>query len=370
MIPNSRPDVGDAELERIREAVDSGWIGLGPKVAEFESAFGDRYGYRNVVATNSCTAALDLALESSPLSGSEVLVPAITFVSTAHAARYNDLDVTFVDVRPETLNMDPASLERRISDETAAVVPVHYGGQPAEMDRIVAVAHAHDSVVVEDAAQATGATIDGEAVGTVGDVGCFSFGATKPLTTGQGGALVTDDDDVADEAARLSRLGVDRTTHDRFDDDGYDWYYEVTDVGYKYFMHDVAAAMGLAQLERQPELRARRAAIADRYREAFADLDAVSPLETKPNVTHARFNNTVLVPPGDRNDLLAHLGDDDVAASVHFMPLYEHPLFDSQDPDLPTTEAVWPRILTLPMSAAFDDRQIDRVIDSVTGFYR
>ncbi|WP_302081591.1 DegT/DnrJ/EryC1/StrS family aminotransferase [Salinibaculum rarum] len=368
MIPVSRPDVGIAELREIAEALETGWIGFGPKVDEFESEFGDRYEYENVIATNAGTSALDLAIKASDLSGTEILVPPITWISTAHVARYNDYEVGFVDVDPETLNMDPSVLADRISEQTAAVIPVHYGGQPVEIPEIVEIAHAHDAVVIEDAAHAVGATYEDEFIGTTGDVGCFSFQATKPLTTGEGGALVTDDDELARTARRLSKLGVDKSTHERSDDEGYDWYYEVTHVGYKYFMHDISAAMGLVQLERQPDLRAKRHAVADRYDNAFERIEETTPLRTKDHVTHARYNYTMRVPATERDALIAHLNERDIGASVHYMPLYKHPVFERHDPDLPTTETVWEELVTIPMSPTLTPAEVDSVISAVESY--
>jgi len=369
MIPVARPEMGEAELEQVREAIESGWIGLGPKVDEFEERFAEQFGHDRVVATSACTHALDLALKAADLDGNEVLVPPITWVSTAHVARYNGLDVGWVDVDEETLCLDPDALRDRIGEDTAAVVPVHYGGQPADLDPIVEVAHEHDAVVVEDCAHAPGVEYRGESVGSIGDIGCFSFQATKPLSTGEGGAFVTDDDALADRARRLSKLGVDKSTHERDDDDGYSWYYEVTHTGYKYFMHDISAGIGLAQLDRLDGMLERRNAVADAYREGFADLEWVQPLADRDDSTHAYYNFTVRVPPADREPLIEHLDERDVGATVHYMPLYKHPVFDDHEPDLPTTERVWEEIVTLPMSSTFDAEDAATVVEAVRSYW-
>lgn len=368
MIPVAKPDVSDAALEQIKEAFDSGWIGLGPKVDKFESKFQDQFGHDYAIATNSCTHALDLSLKSTNLSGSEVLVPPITWVSTAFVPRYNGYDVGWVDVSPKTMNMSPEALRERISDDTAAVIPVHYGGQPAEIDQIIDIAYDHDATVVEDCAHAVGATFRDEPIGSIGDAGCFSFQATKPLTTGEGGALVTDDEDIASTARLSSKLGVDKSTHERSEEEGYSWYYEVKKVGYKYFMHDISAGIGIAQLDRLAETRAKRNQVADAYDEAFADINWVVPLEKKDHATHARYNYTVRVPHNHREAIITHLNEHDVGSTVHYMPVYKHPVFDGHDPDLPATEAVWEQILTLPMSSAFSEAEVKTVIDAVTSY--
>lgn len=368
MIPVAKPDVGERELKEVQEALKSGWIGLGPKVEEFEEAFGSQFGHENIIATNSGTSALDLALKSVDLSGTELLVPPITWISTAIVGRYNGLDVGWVDVRPDTLNMSPEALRERITEDTAAVIPVHYGGQPADVHAIVEIAHEHDAVVIEDCAHAVGTTVYGEPVGSVGDVGCFSFQATKPLTMGEGGALVTDDDKVGMEAKLMSKLGVDKSTHERSEEEGYSWYYEVIDVGYKYFMHDISAGMGLAQLERLPQMRARRNEVANAYRTAFKDVDWILPPADKDHVTNAHYNYTVRVPSSHREKLIEHLGENDVGATVHYMPLYKHPVFAEHDPDVPVTKAVWEEILTLPMSSTFTEEEVATVIDTLTAY--
>lgn len=368
MIPVAKPDVGDQELKQIEEALETGWIGLGPKVAEFETKFSGQFGYEDVIATNSGTNALDLAIKASDLSGSEILVPPLTWVSTAFVGWYNNYEIGWVDVVPETLNMSPDALQKRITDDTAAVIPVHYGGQPTEIDTIVDIAHDHDAVVIEDCAHAVGTKYQDEPIGSVGDIGCFSFQATKPLTMGEGGALVTDDEDVASQAKLMSKLGVDQSTHERSEDEGYSWYYEVRDIGYKYFMHDISAGMGLAQLERLPEMRTRRNEIADAYRDGFEELDWVMPLIDKDHVTHARYNYTVRVPSHHRDGIIEHLEEHDVGASVHYMPVYKHPVFEDHNPDVPVTETVWEQILTLPMSSTFTDEEVATVIDAVASY--
>lgn len=368
MIPVAKPDVGDAELEQVREALESGWIGLGPKVEQFEDAFGDQFGHEHTIMTNAGTSALDLALKASQLSGTEVLVPPITWISTAFVALYNQYEVGWVDVDPDTLNMDPDALESRISDDTAAVIPVHYGGQPGEIDRITDIAHDHDAVVIEDCAHAPGAEFRGEPVGSVGDIGCFSFQATKPLTTGEGGALVTDDSDIARRARRQSKLGVDKSTHERADEEGYSWYYEVTDVGYKYFMHDISAGIGLVQLDRFDETQRRREEVAATYRSAFEEIDWVTQLSEPEHATHSRYNYTIRVPAEERADVISHLANHDVSASVHYMPLYKHPVFEDHNPSLEHTETVWEELVTLPMSSCFTEEEVATVIEAVRAY--
>lgn len=369
MIPLSCPDIGEEEWSRVKSVFEDDCIALGPKVSEFEAEVKRILGIDGAVATNSGTAALDLALEAADLQGSEVLVPPITWISTAHAPRYHGYDVGWVDVEADTLNMDPEALEERISEDTAAVIPVHYAGHAVELEEIIEVAHAHDALVIEDASHGFGASYRGERIGSIGDIGCFSFQESKPVTTGEGGVLVTDEPEIEERARRLSKVGVDKTNrHERVDEDGYDWRYDVKAVGRKYFMHDVSAAIGLAQLERLEEIREGRKSVAQTYESAFADLKFVETLRNAPYVDHGHYNYTITVPPEHRSDLIDHLHQSGVEASVHYEPLYRHSVFEDHNPDVPVTREVFPQMVTIPMSSALTDEEVDQVVDAVVEF--
>jgi perosamine synthetase len=369
MIPVSRPDLDQEELKELEGSLESGWIGLGPKVEKFEDEFAKKFNYSNVIATNSCTSALDLALKAADLEGDTVLVPTITWVSTAFAALYNDLEVEFVDVKKDTLNMDPKSLEAKISGDTAAVIPVHYGGRPADIEDIINISRENNAKVIQDCAHAVGAEVEDDYVGLKGDIACFSFEAKKILTTGEGGAVVTNDDELAERIKRLSRLGVDKSTHEREDEEGYNWYYEVKDKGYKYFMHDISAGIGLAQLEKFEELVKRRREIADRYHENLSKIDDVETLNQKDEVRTSYYNFTIKVPPEERENIIEYLGERDIGVSVHYMPLYKHPVFDDKNPETPNTEEVWRKILTIPMTSTMSDEDVEKVIKSIEEFF-
>lgn len=371
MIPVSRPDVGARELEQLCEAFSSNWLALGPKVQEFESRIEDRYGYDHVVATNSGTAALDLAVRSLNLNGTEILVPPITWISTAVAGMYSGYDISWTDVKESTLNIDPDALADQISSDTAAVIVVDYGGQPVDLNQIRKITDAYDAALIEDACHAFGADYRGRPVGHIGDAACFSFQESKPLTTGEGGAFVTNNEEVYEKARRLSKMGVDKTNRfERTTDEGYDWTYDVTHVGYKYFMHDISAAVGLAQLDRFDEIQARRAAVAETYGDAFADVEWIDTLVRHDDRGHANYNYTVQVPAVHRDDLIGFLYERDIAATVHYEPLYRHSVFEGETPTLPTTERVWPRMLTLPMSSALTESELQRVVGAVKEYGR
>ena len=368
VIPLFRPSVGEEEVQAVRDALESGWIGLGPKTAEFERRFAELVGARHCVALNSATAALHLSamlLELGP--DDEVIVPAITFISTAHAVTYTGARVVFADVTPATLTIDPADVERKITSATRAIIPVHYSGHPCAMDELHAIARSRSLSVIEDAAHAAGAEYRGRRIGALSELTCFSFHAVKNMTTGEGGAVTTDS---AAHAARLRRLrwvGIDSDTWQRASDKKrYGWYYEVEEVGYKYHMHDVSAAIGLVQLDKLERLNERRRAIARRYDEAFADLPWLETPTVEPWARTAQ--HTYVVKLERRDELNAHLAELGIATGVHYMPLHHHPVYRAARADVPVAERVWRRLLLLPAFPDLADRDQEFIIENVRRF--
>ncbi|MBW3539459.1 MAG: DegT/DnrJ/EryC1/StrS aminotransferase family protein [Planctomycetes bacterium] len=384
MIQLFRPALGDDELEALAEVFHSGWIGLGPKTAEFEERFADFVGAQHAVAVNSATAALHLACIAAGVGpGDEVLVPTITFVSTAHAAAYCGARPVFVDIDPDTLNVDPDDLARRITSRSRAIVPVHFGGDPCRMDHIHALAERHNLAVIEDAAHACGSWHRGLPVGSLPgtDVTCFSFQAVKNLPVGDGGMLTTDRDDFADRFRRLRWMGIDKSTWDRTEDvvegridgestrhyAGYGWYYEVQELGFKYHMNDIAAAIGLVQLGKVESANDRRREIAAAYADAFSDLAWLScPHETSGN--RSSWHNYV-VRTEHRDALNLHLKERNIASGVHYLPLHLQPYYRRQGQvSLPAAEREWTRLLTLPLYPELLDAGLERVIAAVQSF--
>jgi dTDP-4-amino-4,6-dideoxygalactose transaminase len=330
------------------------------------------------VAVNSCTAALHLALEAVGVkAGDEVIVPTLTFAATAEVVRYLGAIPVLVDVRPADHNVDPGAVERAVTDRTRAIVPVHFAGVPADMDEIAGVARARGIPVVADAAHAFPCQYRGRNVGTLADVTCFSFYATKTMTTGEGGAAVTVNGDWADRMRVMALHGISRDAWKRYTAEG-TWYYEILAPGFKYNLTDVAAAMGLVQLTRVGRMLERRAAIAARYDEAFGGLEALELLRCPPDRTSARHLYVIkLVPPAlriERNAFIDELKRRGVGASVHFIPLHVHPYyrdtFGYRPDSLPVAHDLYLRSISLPFFSAMTDRQVERVIEAVGGLLR
>lgn len=372
-IPFARPDVGEAEAAAVSEAVLSGWITTGRITADFERAFAARVGAAHAVAVNSATAGLHLALEAAGIGpGDEVIVPTWTFTASAEVVRYLGADPVLVDVDPNTLALDLDLAAKSVTDRTRGVIPVHFAGLPMDPHALADFATAHDLAVIEDAAHSFPASHSGHTVGSGPSAATvFSFYATKTMTTGEGGMVTTDDDDLA-RRVRIMRLhGIDRDVLDRYTRVGASWQYDVVAPGFKYNLSDIASAMGLVQLERAESMRQRRSAIAARYDEAFGDLPLQLPARPGVGVEHAWHLYSVRLreaPPG-RDAFIDRMGDLGVACSVHFIPLhlmsYWRDRYALRPEAFPVASDSFDRAVSLPLSSALTDEHVDRVIEAV-----
>lgn len=370
-----KPSVGEEELANIREVFDRAWLGLGPLVSTFEKEWSEYVGVSTSIGVNSCTAALHLALAAFDFQpGSKVLVPAITFVSTATAALYNGLQPVFVDVDPVTLQMDMDDLERKIDNKCVAVIPVHYGGHPVPMDRLLEISKHHNLAVIEDCAHSAGGKYKGKILGTWGDIGCYSFEEKKCMTTGDGGMISSDNADLIDPLRAHRWIGIDKDTWKRSANytaatsvDVRHWYYEVSVLGYKYNMNDLMAAIGLAQLKKLDWMNTRRTEIIQRYLkgiEGCKQLQPLFPYQLKDSsywLFGVRCNR--------RDDLILHLKNRrQVATGVHFMPIPLHPLFKDNCDEVPVAKQIWTSLVTLPLFVDMTDVEVDYVIEALCEF--
>lgn len=354
-IPLFRPDFGEQEVEAVREVLLSGWVGLGPKTEEFERKFAESVGAKYGVATNSCTAALQLALMCHDVSfPEEVIVPSLTFASTAHAVRMVGAEVEFADVREDTLCLDMEDVWQRVTPSTEAIIAVAYAGLPIEYGPDL-----NGIPIIYDCAHAAGSEFDASA-----KTACWSFHAVKNLACGDGGMLTTDDPDIAERARQLRWLGIDKSTWDR-SKNGYSWNYECSEIGIKGHMNDVAAAIGLAQLCRLSKMQERRREIVQRYRNWLED--DFCPIQL-PAHDSGHGWHLFVIRAAQRDDLHSHLKKLGVDTSVHYKPLHTHECY-RRDGELPVTEKVAGEILSLPIHPGMTDEEVDYVCQSVESFY-
>ncbi|WP_286959610.1 DegT/DnrJ/EryC1/StrS family aminotransferase [Arsenicicoccus sp. UBA7492] len=373
-IPFALPDIGEAEVQAAAEAMRSGWLTTGPNAAAFEREFAEFLGGgREAIAVNSATAGLHLALEALAVGpGDEVLVPDWTFTSTAEVVRYLGAQPVLVDVDPLTLNLDVERARAAVTGRTKAVLPVHMAGLPVDRRALRDFADEHGLKVVEDAAHAFPVRSGGDLVGqSDSDAVVFSFYATKTITTGEGGMVVTADPEMARRIRTMRLHGISRDVFDRYRSTKPSWHYEVVAPGFKYNLPDPAAAMGRVQLSRATQMRDARAAIAARYDAALADTGLGLPARATEPDGHAWHLYIVRVPGGGaaRDAFIGRMADAGVGCSVHFIPLHRHPYWREQcsarPEDFPVAEDQFGRVVSLPAFSSMTDDQVDRVIAAV-----
>ena len=372
-IPFFRATIGEEEIRSVSETLRSGWLTSGPKTKQFEEEFAAMVGAKFAVAVNSATAALHLALEAYGIGpGDEVLVPTVTFASTAEVVVLLGATPVLVDCNSSTMNICVDDMQRKRTEKTKAVMPVHYAGQPCQMDEITAFAEQFGLVVIEDSAHAFPASYKSKTIGSISSVTCFSFYANKTITTGEGGMATTDDEKVAARMKQMSLHGLSRNAWNRFSAKG-SWYYEIEAAGYKYNLTDIAAAIGLGQLKRAQEFLDGRQAAAKRYRAAFKDSPWLDVLELKEDVDHSWHLFVIQLKLEklsiDRNDFIVQLNEAGIGTSVHYTPLHLHPLYRDQygytSQSMPNASAVFERIISLPIFASITAEQVDYIIATV-----
>lgn len=373
-LPFALPDVEDGEVLEVTEALRSGWLTTGPKTRAFEEAFSIFLGGGvETVAVNSGTAALHLALEALGVGvGDEVIIPTYTFTATAEVVRYLGANPVFVDSLPGQFNIDPCSVESAITGRTRAVVPVHFAGEPCAMAELYGVAQRHGVAIVEDAAHALPARHGGKLVGALpSNATAFSFYATKPLATGEGGMLVTRSPEIAARCRVMRLHGIDREVFDRYRSTRPNWYYEVVAPGFKYNMPDIAAALGLAQLRRVQYLHRRRLEIARMYDEAFRDLPVALPPRPSNMEDHAWHLYVIRLDreaPVSRDGFVEGMCRAQIGTSVHFIPLHRHPYWRNtyglKDGMFPHATRAFEAAVSLPIYSKMNDRDVGDVIEA------
>ncbi len=372
-LPFALPDTGIEEIKEVAEAIESGWVTTGPKTKQFEMEFAAAVGAKHAIAVNSCTAAMHIALEAVGVGkGDEVITTPYTFAATAAVIRYFDATPVFVDVDPETLNIDPARIQAAITGKTKAILPVHIAGLPADMDAIRATADRYHLPVIEDAAHAFPAKYNGSTIGSLSEMTCFSFYATKTITTGEGGMLCTQNDEFAERCRMMALHGISKDAWKRYTAEG-SWYYEILSPGFKYNMSDIAAGMGLAQLRKADMMLEKRRAIARAYNAGFSQFPHFQLPHDDPSHQHAwhlymlRLNLDMLAI--DRALFVEELKKRHIGVSVHFIPLHLHPyyrkLYGCTPGDYPVAYREYLREISLPIYSKMTRSDVEDVIDAV-----
>jgi perosamine synthetase len=373
-----KPCIDQEEIDAVVDTLRSGWLTMGPKTRAFEEAFGPAVDARFAVAVSSATAGLHLGLDALGIGpGDEVLVPTLTFASTAATVIHVGASPRLVDCTPDTMNISVEDAERKCGPRTKAIVPVHFGGHPCDMDAIHALASARGLAVMEDAAHALPASHRGRRIGGLSDLTVFSFYATKNLTTGEGGMVTTQREDLA-ERVRSRRLhGMTRDAWKRYTAEG-SWRYDVSYPGFKYNMTDMNAALGLVQLRKLAAMQERRRALVARYMAALSGAEELELPVCKPEVEHAWHLFVVRVRHErlriGRDRVIQLLNEAGVGTSVHFIPLHEHShyrdVLGNDGKDLPNASHAWERIISLPLYPGMHDTDVDRVADTLTGILK
>ena len=368
------PEIGEEEVRSVLETLRSGWLTTGSKVKRFEEDFSSYIGSSHAVAVNSGTAALHLAFDAIGIrEGDEVIVPTMTFTATAEVVLYFKARPVLVDCEPDTFNIDPLDVERKITAKTKAIIPVHMAGQSCNMARIMEIARRHKLKIIEDAAHALPSRFNGKMIGTIGDVTCFSFYVTKPIATGEGGMATTDNPEWAERMRVMSLHGISKDAWKRYTNEG-SWYYEVLFPGYKYNLTDIAAALGIEQLKKCDRFWAARKQIAAAYDDGFAAVPEIRRPVRMPNTQHAWHLYIIQLETErlriDRGEFITALKDEGIGTSVHFIPLHLHPYyreaFGYKPEDFPTATRVFERIISLPIYPAMSEQSVQRVIAAVT----
>jgi perosamine synthetase len=370
-----QPSLGEEELEAVRDAFSRAWIGLGPKVNEFENAWKSHLGCKEAIALNSCTAALHLALAVFKFKpGKKVLVPSLTFSATASAVLYNQLNPVFVDSDPDTLGISLKDLDKKWDKDCVAVMPVHYAGHPVPMDELVPWARSRGLKIIEDCAHTSGSIFKGRRLGLWGDIGCFSFEEKKLMTTGDGGMICSDDPDVLKNVRAMRWVGIDKDNwkaankYTEKNQDAMHWFYELRVLGYKYNMNDLAASIGLVQLKKIDEMNRTRSKAIDQYLSLTKEIPGISPL--LPFQTNKYVYQMFGTRCDNRDDLMVYLKNQGIATGCHYTPLSTQPLFREWGNNCPFIESEINRCLTLPLHCALTTEDVSFIAERIGDWMR
>ncbi|HQR36262.1 MAG TPA: DegT/DnrJ/EryC1/StrS family aminotransferase [Blastocatellia bacterium] len=374
-LPFALPDIGEEEIDEVVDSLRSGWLTTGPKTQRFEREFADFIGSDvQALAVNSATAGLHLVLEAFGIGpGDEVITTPYTFTATAGVVRHLGADPVFVDIDPKTFNLDPAKIERAITERTKAIIPVHFAGLACDMQPIIEIARRYGLKILEDAAHALPSTYHNHLIGTLDtDATVFSFYATKTITTGEGGMIVTRDEAIADRCRAMRLHGISRDAFDRYTSTKPAWHYEVIAPGFKYNLTDIASSIGLQQLKKAWAFQERRQEMAERYDAELAKLPITLPPQPENGDLHSwhlyaiRLNDSAGI---SRDEFIQQMSARGIGCSVHFIPLHLHPYwqkaYDLQPHDFPAAWRAYEQAVSLPLYTKMTEDDQTRVIEAV-----
>jgi UDP-4-amino-4,6-dideoxy-N-acetyl-beta-L-altrosamine transaminase len=372
-LPFARPLIEKEDIEEVVNTLNSDWLTTGPKTHLFEEEFAKYIGCKYAVAVNSCTAALHISLAALGIGkGDEVITTPYTFVSTVNVILQQGARPVLVDIKPDTFNINPDLIREKINDKTKAIIPVHFGGQPCEMGKIMKIAKDNNLLVIEDAAHAISAEYEGRKIGTIGDATCFSFYPTKNMTTGEGGMVTINDEELKEKLKIWGLHGISKDAWRRYSAEG-SWYYEIVCPGYKYNMTDIQASLGLHQLEKLNRFQRRREKIVKAYDEAFKDMKEITIPFVKDNIKHAWHLYVIKIVSEklkiNRNQFIEALKAENIGTSVHFIPVHLHPYYRDtygfRRGDFPNAEYAFDRVISLPLFPKMNDKDVKDVIEAV-----
>lgn len=375
LLPFHQASIGEEEVKEIIQTLNSGWLTTGQKTRLFEKTFADYIGCKHAIGLNSCTAGLHLSLVVSGVSsGDEVITSPITFPATTNVIVHQNAKPVFVDVEPETLNINCSEIESKINNKTKAILPVHFAGHPCDMDAIISLAQKHNLTVIEDAAHALESKYHGNKIGAIGNFTAFSFYATKNITTGEGGMLTTNDDNYADKLRILSLHGISKNAWKRYGKEGFQ-HWELLMPGYKYNMFDMQASLGIHQIKKVESFLNRRVQIVKKYNDAFEKTEEIQLLKPESNIKHAHHLYVIVIKTENlkvsRDKVLNEIQKRGIGVAVHFRSLHLQPFFKQhfnyKKGMFPQAEYLSDRVISLPLYPKMTDEDVSRVIETVLG---
>jgi len=371
-IPVFAPSIGEDTKKHLEDALDVGWLGMGTSTKEFEDRISEFLNLKNrfVVTTNTGTSALHIALRVANIGpGDEVITPSFNYVADHQAIKMTGADVVMCDIEEDNLGMDYEKVEELITNKTKAIIPLHFAGIPCNQKKIFKMAEKYDLRVIEDAMHAFGTTIDGEKIGSYGDITCFSFDPVKIITSIDGGCVVVNTKEEAQRLQKLRLLGVDKDTTERYKNKR-SWDYDVISEGYRYHLTNIMASVGISQIKKINTFITNRQKICQEYNQAFKEIKGLKIPQTDfTNISPFIYSLRIL--NDQRDDLIKHLDMLEIDVGIHFIPVHKHKYFsNSRFGNMKITEQVVKEVLTLPLHSNMKINQIQRIIEGITGFFK